>query len=222
VRAWRLHAARLLTLLALSLARPPLAFGQTAADAKPSTFPIRLANFAWDHDVLRASFSFSDVLTAAVRQKLSNGPASTIVMRAAFYRDGETTPAAIVAQECVVSYDLWAEAYLVKLTTAARTTQQPVINIGGVERMCANAQNLAVTGRSLLVPGKTYYLAVIAEVNPVSEDVRAQLRQWMQRPAGAAEVGPGGSLFSAFVLLLFRDVGGSDSTVEFRTAAFQP
>jgi hypothetical protein len=206
-----------MALLALSLSRPPLASAQTTGPIDPATLTPRHANFAWDGDVLRATYSFSDVLTAAVKQKLSNGPSSTIAMRAYVFRVGDRRPVGGAAQTCVVSYDLWNEVYQVSFTNSAGTTQRPVANLGGVERTCAHAQDLAVTTRTSLTPGASYYLAVAADVNPVSEEVRAQLRQWMQRPVGAVEAGPGDALFSAFVLLLFRDVGGSDSTVAFRT-----
>ena len=63
---------------------------------------------------------------------------------------------------------------------------------------------------------------MLVDVNPVNANKRAQMRQWMQRPAGAAEVGPGDALFSAFVGLLLRDVAGSDRTLEFRTQPFVP
>ncbi len=222
MRAWRLSLGWLSLLALLSATRPPLALAQTTQPIAPAALPMRGANFRWDNDLVRATYSFSDVLTDAVKQKLSNGPASTIAMRAILFREGETRPVTVAVQTCVVSYDLWNEVYQVSLTNAAGTTQRPVANLGGVERTCARAQDLAITTRSSLTAGASYFLEVIADVNPVSEAVRAQMRQWMQRPVGAAEAGPGDALFSAFVLLLFRDVGGSDSTVAFRTASFVP
>jgi hypothetical protein len=218
----RLLLARLFTLCALSLVREPLALAQTAQPTAPALLPLREANFAWDNGLLRASFSFSDVLDPAVRQKLSSGPTSTIAMRAYVIREGETTPVMLAVQTCQVTYDLWENVYQVTRKNAAGTTQQPVANLGGVERLCGRALDLAIATRASLRSGVAHFLAVIVDVNPVSEDVRAQMRQWMQRPVGSAEVGPGDALFSAFVLLLFRDVGGSDRTVQFRTRVFVP
>ncbi len=220
--AWRRHAAWVFAALSISFVRPPLALAQTTPSAAPADLPMRRATFAWDQNLLRASFSFPDILDPAVRQKLSNGPASTIAMRALFFREGEKTPVAIAVQTCVVSYDLWEDVYQVRFTDASGTTQRPVANLGGVERWCARAQDLPITTRASLKPGAQYFLAVTVDVNPVSEEVRAQMRQWMQRPIGVTELGPGDALFSAFVLLFFRDVGGSDLTVQFRTPSFVP
>ena len=219
---WRRHAAWAMTALALSLVHSPVASAQTARSTAPQDLPLRGANYAWDQGLLRASFSFPDVLDPAVRQKLSNGPASTIAMRAIVHRDGDPKPVTVAVQTCVVSYDLWEDVYQVRFTDRSGTTQRPVANLGGVERWCAHAQDLVITTRASLKAGVPYFLEVIVDVNPVSEEVRAQMRQWMQRPIGVAELGPGDALFSAFVLLFFRDVGGSDLTVQFRTPSFVP
>jgi len=215
-------ARTLMMVLALSLARPPLALAQTARPTAPAELPVREANLRWDDELLRATFSFKDVLDPAVRQKLSSGPASTIAMSAYVFREGETNPVMLKVQTCVVSYDLWEDVYRVEVTNAAGKTSRPVANLGGVERACTTAQDFPIATRASLRVGVAHFLTVKVEVNPVSEEVRAQMRQWMQRPVGAAEVGPGDSLFSAFVLLLFRDVGGSDRTLLFRTRSFVP
>jgi hypothetical protein len=219
---WRQHTARLMTLVALSVGSPSLALADTPRPTAPGDLPVREANFAWDENLLRASFAFSDMVDDPLAQKLSSGPSSTIALRAYVIRQGETTPVALAVQTCVVSYDLWDDVFHVRLTTASGTTQPPVANLRGVERVCFRAQDLPVTPRNALKAGVPHFLAVIVDVNPVSEEVRAQMHQWMQRPIGAADVGPGDALFSAFALLLFRDVGGSDRTLSFRTRPFVP
>ncbi len=216
-RARRVVAA--LLAVTVLLQREPLALAQTAAQpVAPASLPLRSERYTWDGDLLRANFSFSDVLTPAIRQKLGNGTSSTIVMRAYLMQEGETQPVRIVLHQCVVTYVLWEEVYKIQVGTK----DQAVINMAGVERLCAQAQDLAVAPRAALRPGVPHFLAVYVDVNPVSEEVRAQMRQWVQRPANAAEVGTGGSLFSALAGLLFRDVGGSDQAVQFRTHNFVP
>jgi hypothetical protein len=209
--------------VALSVARQPFAFAQTTTPIAPASLPLRDANFAWTENLLRATFSFRDVLDdPTIRQKLSSGPQSTIVMRAAVFYEGETTPVLVTLQTCNVQYDLWNEVYNLHLTNSAVSTNHVVANLAGVERYCATAQDLPSASRASLRPGARIFLAVVVDVNPVSQEVRDQMRQWMQRPVGGAEVGPGDALFSGLVLLLFRDVGGSDRTVQFRTRAFVP
>jgi hypothetical protein len=211
-----------MTLVALSLGQAPLAYAEAAKLPVPSELPLRDANFTWDQGLLRANYSFSDVLDEQVRQKLSNGPTSVIAMRAYVFREGETTPVTLAVQTCKVTYDLWDNVYTVQVENASGTTQRSVLNLAGVERYCARVQDFAIAPRASLRAGVAHYLAVIVDVNPVSEDVRAQMRQWMQRPLGSTDVGGGDAIFSGLVLLFFRDVGGSDRTVQFRTRTFVP
>jgi hypothetical protein len=219
MKRWGLVALLFAVLAALA----PSARAQTAPPpTAPAQLPARTANFAWDQNLLRATFSFTDIIDGPIGQKLSNGPTSTIVVRALVLRDGETTPVTLALQTCSVTYDLWEDVYKIKLTTSAATRDLAVANLAGVTRICGKAQDLPIATRSAFKVGVAHFLAVLVDVNPVNAEMRAQMRQWMQRPAGAVEVGPGDALFSAFVGLLLRDVAGSDRTLEFRTQSFVP
>jgi hypothetical protein len=125
-------------------------------------------------------------------------------------------------QTCVVSYDLWQDVYRVQVTNTSGTADHLVANAAGVERYCGFVQNFPITARSVLKPGASHFLAVTVDVDPVSQAVRDQMRQWMQRPVGAVAVGPGDALFTTLTLLLFRGVGDSYRTIEFRTRSFVP
>jgi hypothetical protein len=204
----------------------PMAKTARADDPVPLTSPAQLAqrpaNFAWDKTLLRASFSYSDVLTPLLRTKLSNGLSNVLVMRAYLFETGATSPAALAAKTCNVSYDVWDEVYRVKVTTPDRTLNKAVVNVDGVVRECAAAQDLAVADRSLMKAGSSYFLAVIAEVNPVSEELLTQLQKWVERPMGSTALAPGNALFGAFVGLFVKNIGASDRTIQFRTQAFVP
>jgi len=218
----RARAARFFMVVALSLAHPPLARAQTAQPASPADLPMREANLAWDQNLLRATFSFTDILDEQVRHKLANGTANTIAMRAFVFRDGETNPVLLAVQTCSVTYNVWEDVYTVLVETAGGTTQRSVLNLDGVGRYCAKAQDFPVASRSSLKAGVAHFLGVIVDVNPVSDDIRAQMQRWMRRPLGSADVGGGDAIFSGLVLLFFRDVGGSDASRQFRTRTFIP
>ena len=88
-----------------------------AADARaqeqptnPAQLPSRRANYAWDKTLLRATFSFRDVLDdRALTDKLSSGLPNVIAMRAYVFREGETNPVALTVRTCRIVYDLWDE-----------------------------------------------------------------------------------------------------------------
>jgi hypothetical protein len=202
-----------------------------AADARaqeqkptnPAQLPSRRANYAWDKTLLRATFSFRDVMDdKSLTDKLSSGLPNVIAMRAYVFREGETNPVALTVRTCRIVYDLWDEVYRLKITGPGVDRDTAAINVEGVLRQCAEARDLPVVDRPLLTAGRAHFLAVIVDVNPVSPQMLAQMRQWVSRPTGSTGIGPGDALFGSFVGLFVRQIGASDKTINFRTQSFTP
>ena len=189
----------------------------TAAD-----LPRRQANFAWDKTLLRASFSYRDVMDPTLSQKLSSGLPTVIAMRAYVLRDGDADPIALAVRTCRVVYDLWDEVYRIRVTGPGGERDTAVINVEGVLRQCAEARDLPVVERSLLRAGTPHFLGVIVDVNPVSPQMLEQMRRWVSRPTGSTRIGPSDALFGSFVGLFVRSIGTSDKTVRFRTQTIIP
>jgi hypothetical protein len=214
-------------LLALTGLAPPPALAQqqpapTTQLAHPAALPPRQANYAWDVDLLRASFSYRDVLSdAELVKKLSSGLPMVIAMRAYVYPVGQDVPVALAPRVCRVVYDLWDEVYRVHVSEPERERDQAAI-LDGVLRLCTEARDLPVVRRGLLEPKQTYFLAVVVEVNPVSPEIVEQMRRWMSRPSGSTGIGPGDALFGSFVQLFVRQIATSDRTLTFRTGDLIP
>jgi hypothetical protein len=189
----------------------------------PAALSPRQANYAWDRDLLRASFSYRDVLAdPGLTNKLSNGLRMVIAMRAYLYREGEDSPVALAVRTCDVAYDLWEEVYRVHVDDPEGKRDQAVLDVKGVLRLCAEAQNLPVVRRSFLTANESYFLAVVVEINPVSQEMLEQMRRWMSRPAGSTEIAPTNALFGSFVQLFVRQIAASDRTLTFRTQDIVP
>lgn len=191
---------------------------------KQEELPRRHANFAWKKDklgaqLLVASFSFRDVVDKAIAGKLQSGLTTEIAMRAYVLREGEQNPVALAVQTCRVAYDLWDEMYRLKVTGPGGERNLAAFNLEGVLRQCAEARDLVIVDRSLLVPGHAYFLGVIVEVNPVKAQDLQQMRKWVSRPAGSTGIGPGDALFGSFVGLFVRQIGNADRTLRFRTTS---
>jgi len=195
---------------------------QAALLAHPAALPPRQANYAWDADLLRASFSYRDVLAdPELVKKLSSGLPTVIVMRAYVYREGEDVPVALAARVCRVVYDLWDEVYRVHLSEPERERDQAAV-LDGVLRLCTEARDLPVVRRGLLEALKPYFLAVVVDVNPVSPEIVDQMHRWMSRPSGSTGIGPSDALFGSFVQLFVRQIATSDKTLTFRTGDLTP
>jgi hypothetical protein len=220
-------AWRIALLAALAGAAPLPASAQEAPlapsqPAHPGALPPRQANYAWDGDLLRASFSYRDVLAdPALTKKLSSGLPMVVAMRAYVYGEGQLAPIALATRVCRVVYDLWDEVYRVHLSEPERERDQAAV-LDGVVRLCTEARDLPVVRRGLLTPGEPYFLAVIVDVNPVSPEMVEQIRRWMSRPTGKTSIGPSDALFGNFVQLFARQIASSDSTLAFRTGPVMP
>ncbi len=199
-----------------------LAFARTARSQESATLPQRTATFAWQNNILRATFSYRDVIDRAVIEKLSSGIPTTIALRAYVLREGDDTPVALSVRTCRVVYDLWDEVFRIKTTGPGGERNIAAINTEGVLRQCAEVKELAVVDRAILSVGRPHFLGVIVEVNPVSPETIEQMRKWVSRPAGSVGIGPGDALFGSFVGLFVRQIGTSDRTLRFRTQVVTP
>jgi hypothetical protein len=198
---------------------PLAAFAQQQAMQlpHPASLPPRQANYAWDADLLRGSFSYRDVLSdPELVKKLSSGLPMIIAMRAYIYREGEDTPVTVAPRVCRVAYDLWDEVYRVHVSEPEHERDQAAV-LDGVLRLCTEARDLPIARRGLLVAKQAYFLAVVVDVNPVSQEIVEQMRRWMSRPTGSTGLGPGDVLFGSFVQLFVRQLATSDKTLTFRT-----
>ena len=50
-----------------------------------------------------------------------------------------------------------------------------------------------------IAAGPHYYLAMVAELNPVSQETMAEVRRWLTRPAGSTRLNRETSFFGSFV-----------------------
>lgn len=194
---------------------------------KQEDLPRRSANFALDKQdkggqLLRASFSFRDVVDKGVSDKLASGLPTVIAMRAYVLREGESNPVALAVRTCRVVYDLWDEVYRLRISGPGGERDTAALNLDGVLRQCAEVRDLPVVERSLLGADKAHFLGVIVEVNPVSPQMLEQMRRWVSRPAGSTGIGPGDALFGSFVGLFVRQIGSADRTLRFRTQSIPP
>jgi hypothetical protein len=211
---------------ALAAFAPSGATAQPSAPPPQSTYPVALsrrqANYAWDGDLLRASFSYRDVFAdEALLKKLSSGLPTVIAMRAYVYPEGEATPVALAPRVCRVVYDLWDEVYRVHVIEPERERDQAAV-LDGVLRLCSEARDLPVVRRGLLTQGHAYFLGVVVDVNQVSPEMVEQMRRWMSRPTGSTGIGPSDALFGSFVQLFVRQIATSDRTLTFRTQSVVP
>ncbi len=183
----------------------------------------RRANFTWDPNekLLRASVSFRDVVDKEVARKLQSGLPTVIVMRAyVFPEQKPETPVALAIQSCRVAFDVWNEVYRLQISQPGGEVKSVAANLEGVLRRCGEARALAIADDHALETGRSYFLTVMVEVNPVSSEMLERIQRWVRRPPGSTTITAGDSLFGSFVGIFVTRIGEADRTLSFRTQAF--
>lgn len=199
------------------------AFAQ--APPSPSELPRRQAHFVWDkpRTTLRVSVSYRDIVDATVRKQLASGLPTTIVMRGWVFRESGGDAVALTAKTCRVLYDLWDEVFQLTISTPGSPDKPDVaLNLEGVLRKCAEAQQLPLLPIEDVYPREPLFFAGIVEVNPVSPEMVAQVRKWVSRPTGASTTSFGGALFGSFVGLFVTRIDSAQAMLQFRTQGLTP
>jgi hypothetical protein len=189
---------------------------------RPASLPMRQAVYAWDSELLRASYAYRDAFAdPGLMKKLSTGLPVVVAMRAYLYREGDDVPLALAPRVCRIVFDLWDEVYRVHVSEPERERDHVVV-LDGVLRLCTEVRDLPVARRAFVASGRNYFLGVVVDVNPVSNEIVDQMRRWMSRPTGSTTIAPSDALFGSFVQLFARQLATSDVTVTFRTQNFSP
>jgi hypothetical protein len=135
----------------------------------------------------------------AYRALEQNPLATVVVVRFYVYRQGETRPVSYRLVTARIVYDLWLEEYEVRIHSGLERRSGRYRGLAEAHRAITEFTDLAVAELADIAVGPHYYLAVVAELNPVSQETMAEVRRWLTRPAGAARLDRETSFFGSFV-----------------------
>ncbi len=184
----------------------------------------RQALFGWDdRQVLRMTIGFRDIVDDAVRANLTGGLPTTIVAQAYLLREAGGEPIAAAFRACRVTFDLWDEVYRIELAqSGASDSVAASPTLEGVLRRCAEVERLALAHKSVLLGKGRLYVALLVEVNPVSQEMLERIRRWVSRSTAGGVSAPGDALFGSFVGLFVTRIGTADRQLRLRTQVMVP
>lgn len=132
--------------------------------------------------------------------KLEQNPLATVVVvRFYVYREGESVPVSFRLLTARIVYDLWLEEYEVRIDSERGRKSGRYARLDQAYRAITEFEDLPVASLADIATGPHYYLAMVAELNPVSEETMAEVRRWLTRPAGSTRLGRETSFFGSFV-----------------------
>ncbi len=181
----------------------------------------RTVGIRFDATALKTTFSYKDVFTDKVRKELKSGlPTRLLIQIAVKKKRGKSVR--YWAQSVEIVYDLWEENFSITVKDPHGRRRTRVKTVDEVINLTGILWRVPVAQRSGLKPG-SYRLQVLAEVNPVSEEMVRNIQRWLARPSS----GHGGSeartnFFGSFVgRFIDRKIGKADKTVAFVSQWFE-
>ncbi len=204
----------------MSLVWPALA----RAQARP--VQTRDVQFEWDAEakVLYLSAGFRDVIDPELQAKLSRGLPTTIVLTAAIYRAGASspTPLSTTAHTCKVTWHVWEEAYRDEINRPGGSQVRWTTTVEGVLRRCAEVRRL-LAGTAQQIPASTpLFCSAKVQDNPLSPEVMQTLKLWVLRRSGTGTAAPSVALFSTFTGLFLQRVGDAERELKFNSRPVLP
>jgi hypothetical protein len=195
------------------------------AEEKLTSLPEKYFKVKLYSDHLEFYTQFKDELKKAQQEKLNNGFTTTILVRAYLYDVANpTVPISISVHEAKVVYDLWEELYTIQISEPGNVTSKTTEIKDDAIKIATTVDSLPLYFDTELSSDSTYLVAIIVEVNPLSQELLAETRKWLSRTSGSsAKAGKSSSFFGSFVSI-FVNVrqGTAEYTTKFRSLAFSP
>ena len=194
-----------------------------AAARAADPLPVRVTGIEPGAGKLLVSVGMQDLISGADQQRLSSGFATRVLIRVYLHEEGVDDPVSIAYQRAEIVYDLWDERFRIRVAhdsgvdgqSEARTPEE------AIWRCCA-LWHFPVADLRRLRPGARYFLAFRADLNPISEELLADVRRWLvQPPRGQRRVGAGDSVFGSFVSIFVNPrVEDSEKQLRFLSQPF--
>ena len=171
---------------------------------------------------LKVSIGFREMIDERLQRRMLSGFTITVAMRIYLYEQGGGRPIAFAVRTLRAVYDLWDETFLFKLEEPHRQRKARFSRQRDVVDRLTSIWRFPLVGLEKIRPGVKYFVAVIAEVNPMSEELLEEVRRWLRNPYSEhRQASSGSSFFGSFVSIFVNNkIRNADKTFQLRTQPF--
>jgi len=181
---------------------------------------VRVLRFEEKNAVIQTTLSFPDLIDGELAKKLDSGFVTTVVLRAYVYRERTEKPITLSVVTIQCAYDLWEEVYVIRIRDPRGELNLKRATRAEAVRDLTSVVQLPLVPSVLVPPGINHFLAVIVEVNPVSDALLAEVRRWLSRP-NRSRLGGADAFFGSFVSIFVNPkVAQADRALRFRSQPF--
>jgi hypothetical protein len=213
---WRIIAA---FVLAASFG----AAGGVSVARADDTLPVRQVGLSVRQGHLVVSVGLQDLFGEAERQRLKSGFSTRILVRAAVEDAATGDAESLAVWHAEILYDIWDEKFAVRTAANAAPEQRAVVATAdqAIARTTALI-DLPVAELARLRPGTRYVVAFRGDLNPISQDLLAEVRRWLVQPSrGQRRLAAGDSFFGSFVSIFVNPrIEDSERQVRFVSQPF--
>jgi hypothetical protein len=175
----------------------------------------------YEAEDLRISVGFREMFDAQLTKRLKSGFPTTVVMRVYLYRKRDGAPVSFAVRTLKAWYDLWKDRYGVEIRDHRGTTSRRFRDQRAVVDRLTSLWRFPIARIDQIQKGAQYFVAVIAEVNPVDERLLAEVRRWLRNPHGGHRQVGGESFFGSFVSIFVNNkIRRAEKTFRVKTQPF--
>ena len=178
-------------------------------------------SFAERKGKLIASTTFTGLFDRDAYLGLSSGFPTTVVIRTYVYEKNKELPVSIQAVSLRVVYDLWDEVYLARVDGPNGRKSLRLESRLEVLRLVTQLQRFAVASLQQVRVGPHYFLALVAELNPIDKKRLAEMRRWLTKSSSETRLDSSSSFFGSFVSVFVNPkLQRADRVVRLRSQPF--
>jgi hypothetical protein len=178
-------------------------------------------SFAESDGSLVASTTFTGLFDQEAYRDLSSGFPTTVVLRTYVYRKRQELPVSLQVVSLRVVYDLWDEVYLVRIDGPEGRENLRLESRLEVLRVMTQLRRFPVAPLKRVRIGPHYFLAMVAELNPVEEERLAEMRRWLTKSTSETHLDSSSSFFGSFVSVFVNPkLQKADRIVRLRSQPF--
>jgi hypothetical protein len=185
------------TLLAAVIAAA--ASAATSTDARADERQQRQVGVHRRDGWLGISVSLRDLFGPRERERLRSGFVMRVVIHADLWREGDKQRLLRQDRSTEIIFDLWDERFRVKVVERAGPTEAQVATTDEAVELATTLRNFPLIPLQRVDARSRYFVRLIADLNPLTEDLVADVRRWLVRSPGQGRTGTGDSVFGSFV-----------------------
>jgi hypothetical protein len=171
----------------------------SAAEVRAEERPVRQVGVHRRDGWLGISVSLRDLFGPRERERLRSGFVMRILLHAELWREGDKAPLTRQDRSTEIIYDLWDERFRVKVVESRGPLAAEVATADAAIELATTLLNFPVAELTRLNPRFRYRVRLRADLNPLTEDLVADVRRWLVRTPGQGRTGTGDSVFGSFV-----------------------